>query len=292
MGVLRVEIDDESELAAQVRAVWDAEQAAARRYREWWSALPESEREAQPEPAEETFESCFERVFALGAGALLQRPPNCVLRLGPARTLTDAPICRGAILVMETVVLPVGSEVIVIETSRDDGPNWDVEFFYFGAMNLVSPHGSPGGVSLSTFRRVTRKDLLSAFDGVRTKVDLQVSATLRCKRDGAVFNGFRIYLHHDQQRDALGCRVELVECDHPEQQVYPLLYSEFSEVRWPVLQPVYRGLNFAPLMNPATHREVQRYRCRACGRLVVCDAEVAEAERELRETTSVTKDGG
>jgi hypothetical protein len=262
---LRIEIDDDTDIAARLRALYDAQQSVARAYRTQYDALPEDKRKDIPLPLEESIEQMFERALHMGAASMLYgaRPPNSVLCIGPRLNrdamngrLTPLEYKKGDVVTMSGN-LPVGAEVIALETSRADGPNWLVRNLCFGAMPLAGQYGEC--VPLSTLRYITRNDLLSVFDHRRTKVDVLVSATIICKKDGATFDGFRLHLFQEEMCCAIHARLEPSPCEHPIDAVIPIVYSDVEQFTW---HPQYGAV---PQVGPRH----MRYRCTKCSREVV-----------------------
>jgi hypothetical protein len=275
---IRVEFNDDSHAARDLRALWELQESRRRAHAELYASLEEGERDGMPEPVEETFEQMFERALQLGTSSLLygSRAPNTVMCLRDRRWVEDAregarrTYKRGSVLNLPTVSLPIGAEVIALETSREDDPNWDVATLTFGSMNIVSPYGEDA-VPLSTFRRVTQHDLLSVFCGRRTKVDVQVSANLVCKADGATFDGFRLFLHLEEQHYAIATRIEPVTCLHPKACV--------EEVRYvaPGSYP-YSHIGARPHIVP--REPERRFVCTRCWQVVV---DVDDFNRKVEE---------
>ena len=142
------------------------------------------------------FEDVFREVVATGAAGMLAegRYPNAVMNLSHASWATPVP--RGTHHQAQ-FMLPIGVEILTMTASDLDGPNWAVAQLSFASLNLISSYGQP--VPLSTLLYLTRKDLLSPFDGRRTICDLNIRIDVVCKRDGSTFDGFNLFAHQEEQ---------------------------------------------------------------------------------------------
>lgn len=201
----KIEVDVSDELADQLRIVAESEQGAQLRGQQCYDALTEEQRaEHQIErPVVEADERCWERVLEAGAASLLRenRYANSVLGLRPRGARLS--YSEGSVVHAEAV-LPVGTELLSMQAAPEDGPNWDLVSLTFGTMNVVDYQVLP----LSTVLRLTQWSGLGAFAHKRTKVDVAVYATLRCKTEGATLSGYSMFLYREEQLCAIQCRLE------------------------------------------------------------------------------------
>jgi ribosomal protein S27E len=283
MSKIRIEIDDDTDIAAQLRAAGDKALTEQRAYKERYDALSVEERKGMPRPLLDSVEDVYERAFHLGASAIGHgdRAPNAIVvlneKLDPEHPGHQRIYKKGQIVTVFTT-LPIGAEVIVLETSKEDGPNWFVQNLTFGAMNLMCAwYGHGECAPLSTFRRVTCNDLLSVFARTKTKVDVQVCATLICKKDGTTFDGIRILIALEEMHCAIDARLENIPCEHPESHVTPLKYVDAPYPLYSYVHYVPQHQHLAPVIMggtgliPATTipATTQRYFCSKCKRAVM-----------------------
>ena len=158
-------------------------------------------------PPEVDLEGVCRQALADGAALTLAsaRAPNSIRGLGCGVTREykegerfDAVSC-----------VEIGSEILSMVCSPADGPHWDVESITFGSLNVLGDVAGP--VPLSELTHLTTKDLLSPFEGRRTKVDVRVYISLVCKTDGATFSGYRVYAYNEVHQDRIATRVEPVK---------------------------------------------------------------------------------
>lgn len=208
--MIRIEIDDAEPLGKQLRTLaadMQEKQEAAQRESEARVVdmgedgtpgapdAPEATRRVV-EPPRVRFEDVFRQVVATGAGELLSggRYPNTVMNVNASTPQTYR---KGDVLQTQWLSLPTGAELHTMTATSEDGPNWNVKAINFANLNLIGPFGGP--VPLSAITYITQKDLLSVFAGKRTIVDVIVTMTLVCKKDGATFDGFNLFLNTEEQ---------------------------------------------------------------------------------------------
>jgi hypothetical protein len=290
-NMIRIEIDDNEGTAHALRAAADKSVTVQRAYKIKYDEMAERVNElvaagkcsdgeraefaALPKPLVEDVGDYFERALIEGARSVLYgSSPNCVMCMNGRDPMYEYKRGEGLRLV---VSLPIGAEVCAIQTSVEDGNKWIVQNFCFGAMNFLNAACCGGEcVPLSTFQHVTRADLLSVFDGMKTKVDVLVNVNLICKRDGATFDGIRLLLHCEEMYCAIQMRIEPVDhaCDHAE--VVPVLYEEVSPRQ---SFGGYQGPRSAGLVIPTQ----PTFRCVRCKKLVAKAPDYEERFQHLEQ---------
>jgi hypothetical protein len=221
--VIRIEIDDADPIAKQLMvlsaSVQNRQEAAERENEARVVDMGEDGPPGSPEmsprvarPPQARFEDVFRMVVATGAGELLSdgRFPNSVMNINE---LNPGPHRKGDIIRTQQISLPIGVELHTITATPQDGPNWNVQEIHFATLNLISPYGGP--VPLSALTYLTQKDLLSVFAGKRTVVDVYVMMTLICKKDGATFDGFNLFLNEEEQPLRIQTRIREINPKPP-----------------------------------------------------------------------------
>ena len=204
--MIRIEIDDADPIAKQLMvlsaSVQDRQETADReneaRVVDMGEDVPPVAPVASPRvvrPPQARFEEVFRMVVATGAGEMLSsgRYPNTVMNVNE---MTTRAYKKGEQLRAQAQMC-VGAEVHAMTATPEDGPNWVVQDLCFATLNLISPQGGP--VPLSALTYITQKDLLSVFAGKRTIYDVQIMFRLICKKDGATFDGFNLFLNEEEQ---------------------------------------------------------------------------------------------
>ncbi len=102
--------------------------------------------------------------------------------------------------------LPIGTEMHSITTIASDDPNWYVEHFWFGTLDIVSYQGT-GRINLSTFSKLVER--IAPYALGRTRVDVQLRARLRCRTDGAKFGGFNVNVFCEENVCIIANRITL-----------------------------------------------------------------------------------
>lgn len=133
------------------------------------------------------------------------RCPNSVLCLN--KRLQDRGPSKLGEIVSVTTDLPIGTEVLAMLADPLDGPKWDVIGLYFGTYTPLHPCGQVG-VSLSQLLCLTTHDVLSSFAGKKTKADVRLSVSVRCKEDGATFNGYSVFVYNEETDCSIVHRLE------------------------------------------------------------------------------------
>lgn len=196
---------------ADKRALCDRIQAEAWDAKAAFETLPEKVREERRlvEPSVPTDDEVLAQALEVGGRAMAgYRAPNTIIGINVSdpNYIGWRKYRKGEIVFLETIQLPIGSEVLALDASDEDGPNWEVIGLTFGSLNVVSHYGAR--VALASLLHLTCGDLLSPFDGKKTKVDVQVTAQLVCKTDGATFAGYRLSLYMEEQLCCIQTRVE------------------------------------------------------------------------------------
>lgn len=201
---LTIDLDDNDPLCEQLnllcKRTQDAERAAQKRYAEIRGTSYAIE-----EPKVSTSEEVCRRALAAGVSHTLSdgRAPNTVLAV--RRFDLDTQVFKAGQMYEVTIDLPIGAEILKMTALPSDGPNWDVTNLTFGTMNIVNPLGS--AVPLSDLLYLTTDDLLNPFEGAWTKVCTNVVVALRCKKDGATFGGYKLFMRMEEQNCAIQTRI-------------------------------------------------------------------------------------
>ena len=210
MQEIKVQVPDR--IVAQVRAHVHALQQSQREAQARWDALSAAARGDLLRPEVPTEEDVLRAAVVRGTEDIVftGRYPNTVFGLGVEYDTSSGrqhKCYKKGDIVTATAYIPIGAEVLALVASERDGSNWDVGNLCFGTMNLISPCGG-GRVPLSDLTYLTSKDLLSAFDGQQTRVDVTVMVQLVCRTDGAAFDGYRLYLRQEEVFSSIQSRLE------------------------------------------------------------------------------------
>jgi hypothetical protein len=205
LEMIRIEIDDADPLAKQLMAlsasVQERQEKAERESEARVVDMGEDGRiedlETAPRvvrPPQDRFEEVFRTVMAVGTGEMLSsgRYPNTVFNINKVPRREHQ---KGERLQLPIHAMYIGAEVIAMTATPEDGPNWSVQRICFANLNLIGG----GFVPLSALTYLTQKDLLSVFAGRRTIVDVLVDIELLCKKDGATFDGFNLFMNLEEQ---------------------------------------------------------------------------------------------
>jgi hypothetical protein len=211
-----IHIDDEEGVAVQLRMLYERMESRRREQ--------EALRLSSDTPAM-GFDDMVEYVLHEGIARMqLGRGPNTVFALNPTAP-RDHEYRKGDIIDLN-YNMHIGAEIMLMEASKRDGPNWDVLDLTFGTLHITGSSWGADTVPLSSVRYLTRWDLLSPFLHMKTKVDVQVRARLQCRTDGATFSGWRVYAFLEEVVGQIQTRIEpaVVPCHHPEEDVQEIKY--------------------------------------------------------------------
>jgi len=250
-----IRIDENEGVAVQLRVLYEHMQSELRAMRE---------AKASCDVPSYSFEDMIESVLHAGIESLyLGRGPNSVVALNPYDR--DRQYKKGDVLQLPTCNLYIGAEIMLMEASKKDAPNWDVQQITFGNLYVVNDI-----VPLSSVRYLTRWDLLGPFLHMKTKVDVPVNVRLICKTDGSTFDGYRIYAFLEEQNLYVQSRIERSDesCPHLDEDVELITYTDKPDpYRWQG-SPSFTHHSMTVPMHQGVQEIPKRFFCRRCRREV------------------------
>jgi hypothetical protein len=159
-------------------------QSEARDAQATYRALSAAERDAKSlvEPRVPTDTEVLAQCLEVGTRAMQgYRAPNVILGINEPdlrQKRARQSFGEGVVLTLETIVLWSGAEILALDASPEEGPDWDVVSLRFASLDVIHAFGGP--VPLSSLTHLTCDDLLSVFKHKKTKVDIPVNIQVMC----------------------------------------------------------------------------------------------------------------